>query len=267
MFTAKVREKSNGKMKQMRLLAVLLAPAVALIIGAIAPKAWAQSVIQLDDALIRFEANLTDEDLGIQIFLDGVGWEEMTVFYPNGDSLMTVTARDMQNPPGPELGVVSNEGITELFLESAEPEFFGNIAEFLIIQARFPEGRYTFAGSTVDGETLRGSAILSHLVPGEPEISFPEEDAIVNLNDPVTIEWESVTESFPDADPVRIDKYQVIVQNEKRGTEFTAIVPAGVTEVSVPSQILQRNQVYKVEVLAIEINGNQSISELTFRTR
>lgn len=251
-------------MRSMRLLAVLLVPVAALLIGAAVPQARAQSVIRLDDALIRFEANLTDGDLGIQIFLDGEGWEEMAVYYPNGDPLVEVTASDMSN----DLGVVNNDGITELFFESAEPEFdLETLDGFQEILDNFPEGTYTFEGLTVDEATLTGRSTLSHLLPAEPEIVFPEEDEVVNLNGAFTIDWEPVTESFPDGVPVRIDKYQVILENERRGIEFSAIVPAGVTEVTVPSQIMQTGQLYKVEVLAIERNGNQTISERTFRAR
>ncbi len=78
MFSAKVREKSVGKMRPIRLLAVLLVPVVALILGATAPKVWAWGgAVELDEAEIFFEYNSTDKDLGIHFFLDGEGWKRI----------------------------------------------------------------------------------------------------------------------------------------------------------------------------------------------
>jgi hypothetical protein len=67
------------KGKQTRLLAVLLVPVVALILGAAAPEVWAggyflkecENDLELEESEVFFEFNFTDCDLGIQVLLDG----------------------------------------------------------------------------------------------------------------------------------------------------------------------------------------------------
>jgi hypothetical protein len=92
--------------KHMLILPVLLVAVVALILGAAVPESWA---IPLADTAIYIEINDTDGDAGIQIFLDGEGWDSMQVRDPDGNTILDVIAQ----------GSVGFQGITELFLESA----------------------------------------------------------------------------------------------------------------------------------------------------
>jgi hypothetical protein len=103
MLSARIREKSVGKMRSMRLLAVLLVPVVTLILGAVAPQVWAE---QFEDATIIFETNFSDEDTGIQIFLDGGPWKEVEIIGPNGE-ILEIEAE----------GRLRNFGLTEAFFE------------------------------------------------------------------------------------------------------------------------------------------------------
>ena len=48
---------------------------------------------------------------------------------------------------------------------------------------------------------------------------------------------------------------------------FSADLPASVTHVRVPAQFLQRGTEYQLEVQAIEASGNQTLTEVAFRTR
>ena len=124
-----------------------------LIAGLAAPQAWA---LKLDETGIWIEINDTDGDAGIQIFLDGEDWDGMAVFDPDGTKILHVKAR----------GSVGIQGVTELFLESAEPSFEDQpLDEFLGL---FPPGRYRFSGMTTDGKPLRGNARLTHALPGAP---------------------------------------------------------------------------------------------------
>ena len=84
---------------------------VALVAGMAAPKALGAA--RLDEAEIFFEINDTDGDGGIQVFLDGEGWDEMEMIGPDGDVMFRVVADSS----------VGLQGITELFFESAEPSF------------------------------------------------------------------------------------------------------------------------------------------------
>lgn len=70
-----------------------------------------RNAIPFDQARIIFELNATDRDAGIQILLDGEGWETVKVFSTDGKKLMRIRAD----------GGVGDVGVTELFFESAEP--------------------------------------------------------------------------------------------------------------------------------------------------
>ena len=63
-------------------------------------------------------------------------------------------------PAGPSL---AQQGLTELFFESAEPRFDELSPEEFF--ERFAEGRYTITGRTIEGDTLEGSARFSHRMP------------------------------------------------------------------------------------------------------
>ena len=62
--------------------------------------------------------------------------------------------------------------------------------------------------------------------------------------------------------------YRVIVEREDPEPilTFSVEVPASVTAVTVPPEFIEAEAEYKVEVLAIEASGNQTISEISFTT-
>ena len=126
----------------------------------------------------------------------------------------------------------------------------------------FPEGAYRFRGSTVDGTPVTASATLTHNFPDGPTIVSPAADTRVRP-DRVVVEWAPVTT------PAGIDiaRYQVlVVQEEPVLRVFSADLPATATRLSVPAEFVQPRTEYKVEVLAIETGGNQTLTELNFRT-
>ncbi len=126
------------------------AATLALMAGLATPEAWAK---KLADAEIIIEINSTDGDAGIQIFLDGVGWDMMECFAPDGSRCFGVVAE----------GSVGAQGITEFFFESAEPSFDDQPLEELL--ELFPEGLYRFKGMTTEGKKLKGKARLTHALP------------------------------------------------------------------------------------------------------
>jgi hypothetical protein len=205
--------------------------------------------IPLEETKIFIEVNATDGDAGIQMFLDGEGWNELEIADPSGETIFTVLGE----------GSVGEQGITELFFESEEPSFDEvPLEEFL---ARFPAGEYEFRGRTVEGDALVGTATFTHTIPDAPVLVSPEEDAEV---DPaaVVVSWEAV------ADPPgsEIVAYQVIVEHEDPLLVFSVDLPATAASVRVPAAFLDPASEYKVEVLAIEAGGNQTISEREFET-
>jgi hypothetical protein len=218
--------------------------AVALVLGAVGTPLSAK---RLDDTAIRIEINDTDGDAGIQIFLDGEGWNSMKVFDPNGNRVLNFRA-------GNSVGM---QGITELFFESAEPSFDVQTLEELL--ELFPAGLYRFRGMTTKGKDLKGKARLTHALPEAPVQVFPV-DAEVDPGDAV-FEWSLVS----DPPGSEIVGYQVIVAcEEPEDREFEAEVGPAVFSITVPEEFLEGADDCKWEVLAVEASGNQTISEAEF---
>ena len=158
----------------MRKLLAVAVPAV-LVVGGVAasamptprrprtPRSRDGQVVKIEDARLKFEINATDGDGGIQVFLDAEQWKRMSIFDPAGGRIFTTTTD----------GTMAKQGGTELFLESAEPTFEElPLAELL---ARWPAGRYEFRGVGLEGETLTGSARLTHDLPAGPILASPPE--------------------------------------------------------------------------------------------
>jgi hypothetical protein len=205
--------------------------------------------VPLEDVSMIVEVNSTDGDAGLQLFLDGEAWRSIQVRSPEGRKIFDVAGG----------GQLKKLGLTELFWESEEPSFDEMpLEEFL---ALFPEGEYTFSGKTVDGERLAGSALFSHDIPSGPVVVSPEEGSVVPADAAVVV-WE------PAAEPAGIDivGFQVIVEREDEARTFQVDLPATATSVTIPPEFLEANTGYKVEVLAIEASGNQTITEVSFQT-
>ncbi len=135
--------------------------AVSVLIAAVsAPAAMAQSpiVVPLKDARMKIELNATDQDVGIQLFIDADPWKRMDVFDPNGATVFSSITS----------GRVGLQGGTDLFLESAEPNCNQlSLAAFL---DRFPAGDYRIQGEGFGGEILLGSAKFTHNIPQGPQL-------------------------------------------------------------------------------------------------
>ncbi|MDX1547224.1 MAG: hypothetical protein R3247_09565 [Rhodothermales bacterium] len=195
------------------------------------------AVIPFADAEVFFEFNATDNDLGLQLFLDAEGWDRIRVADPDRKRIIDFRAT----------GPLSHLGITELRFESAEP----SPAEVL---ALFPPGDYAFRGRTVGGDRLVGEGTLSHDLPTPPTFT-PCDDDDVDPED-AEIEW-----SAPGAELV-----EIIVEEEDGDSVLDVIVPASTTSLDVPEQFLQPGTEYKIEILSIAANGNKTITECPIET-
>jgi len=207
----------------------------------------ASKTVRLDEATMIVEVNATDGDAGLQIFLDGEAWRSMTISGPDGRTILAVSAE----------GRARDFGLTELFSESSEPPF--DVFPLEEFKALFPEGKYAFAGTTVEGEKLVGKATLTHDIPDGPEIVSPADGEAVGSDD-VVARWNPV------AEPLGIDVvgYRVIVTRERPLRVFSADLPASANSMTVPSEFLESGTEYKLEVQAIEASGNQTLTEITF---
>ena len=211
--------------------------------------------VELEDTSIIFELNATDGDLGIQVFLDGEPWIEVEVESPDEETIFEVAGE----------GTLEHFGLAELFFESEEPSFDEVPLEDIL--DLFPAGEYQFSGKTVEGDNLEGTAMLTHNIPNGPVIVSPEEDAELDVNEPVVIDWNPVTDAYPGTEgTIEIIGYQVIVEREEPEIVFSVDLPASVTAVTVSPEFIEADTEYDFEVLAIEASGNQTISESSFTT-
>jgi hypothetical protein len=232
-------------------------PAAMFALAALLVPAPELGAAPFSDARIIIEVNATDGDGGVQMFVDGEGWNRLQVTDPYGQPALDVGGS----------GSVGTTGVTELFFESAEPSF-DDLPLFELL-ARFPEGNYAFDGVTVEGKRLTGRARLSHSIPDGPFLVSPFPDLQLSPMGPVIIDWNPVSSPYPGTtSPVTIVAYQVIVERVRSQPlqVFSVNVPGTITQVTVPPEFIQANAEYKFEVLAIEAGGNQTISESTFST-
>ena len=213
-----------------------------------------KEVIEFSDSRIIIEVNATDGDSGIQMFVDGEGWDSLIVFDPNWRRVLRVRGT----------GGVGETGLTELFFESAEPGFDDlPLEEFL---DRFPEGTYRFFGASVEGDWLFGTGELTHNLPAGPVLVSPGEDSVVAPG-ALTVMWDPVITRFGGG-PLdsEIVAYQVIVEQEDPLRVFSADLTPDKTSIVIPASFMLPGAEYKYEVLAIEESGNQTLSESAFFT-
>ena len=246
-----------------RALTVTLALVFALISVAAGPAQAdrndgrdSNETIELADTRMKFEINATDDDGGIQVFLDGEQWSWIQIYDPNGKKIFTTRTS----------GSMARQGGTELFLESAEPTFDELSLEDLL--DRFPEGSYRFKGRDLDGNPLVGTALLTHDLPDGPELVAPLEGDPLQDPDDTTLEWRAVTPPIGSS----IIGYQVLVVQPDTGLAalptitLDIMMPPTATSLSVPPGFLQPGTEYEWEVLAIEESGNQTLSSSFFTT-
>ena len=233
----------------MRRRHLLLALLVLLALSATLPASTAGAgarTIPFADARLKIEVNATDGDAGLQVFLDGEPWRAVSLYHPDGRKLLDITAK----------GRLKNYGLTELFSESSEPSF--DVFPLEKFKRLFPEGIYTFRGTTIDGTHLLSSVRLTHDIPHGPRILRPRDDAEVPRRD-LVVAWRPVR--TPGVDIVG---YQVVVTREEPLRVLSVDLPARARRLPVPAAFLQRGTEYKAEVLAIEKSGNQTLTEIAF---
>lgn len=234
-----------------RLLPVVQGAAIAVVLGTASPESPAgndhkqASQIPFSESTIIIEFNSSDEDVGVQFFIDADGWREVEIFNPRGKQIFEAEA---------EGRLLKQGGGTEMFLESEEPTLDElPLEDFFRL---FPEGVYRFSGRTVDGERLVGSDEFTHDIPAGPDIvtpEVPEEGCAQDVPLPVVIAWNAVDTTI-DGEPIEVAEYEVIV-----GDVFDVFLSG--TQVTVPMELLEAGTEYSFEILAIEEGGNQTITE------
>jgi hypothetical protein len=229
----------------------LAAIAVALGgVGAVGGAGAQRKPVRLEVSDVFIEINATDGDAGLQVNVDSEDWTQLTLRDPRGRALLDIGGE----------GRLRGWGLTGMTFESSEPPFAE--VPFRRFKARFPAGRYTFTGTRIDGRRVVGSDRLTHDIPRAPQVLTPARGAVV---DPAAVvaTWEPVTRPAG----IRIVRYIVIAAQVGTDRELEMALSPGVTSATIPPTFLQPPGRYSLEVLARERSGNQTITEVPFRTR
>ena len=208
-----------------------------------------QKPIRFAGSELFIEINATDGEAGLRMNLDGEDWRRLTLRDPNGRTVLDVTGK----------GRLNGYGLTGMTFESREAPL--EEVPFRRFKARFPEGRYTFTGITVEGRRLIGSDRLTHDIPSKPRILAPTEDAVVDAAS-LVVSWQPVTTPRG----IRIVRYRVIVTETVSDRELSMEFGPDATSAAIPGGFLERGAEYRAEVLARDRSGNQTISEVPFKT-
>jgi hypothetical protein len=214
--------------------------------------------VPLEESTMIIEYNASDEDIGVQFFLDSEGWREIEISDPTGHEVFSAESEGRLTQQG---------GGTELFLESVEPTTDElPIAKFL---RRFPAGVYRFRGIDKAGNRLVGEAEFSHDIPTGPQIVMPAPARGADCAENVpargaVVAWNPVTESIT-GEPIEIVRYEVIIESDDLNFDVKAPARAG-NMLSVPSELLEPGTSYTGEVLAVADSGNQTITTFCFTT-
>jgi hypothetical protein len=239
-----------GTSAALALVAATVGGAAAIGAGGREGAAAQARPIPFEGSDLFIEINATDGDAGLQMNLGGDEWRRLVLRDPSGRVIMETTGE----------GRLRNYGLTDMFFESNEPPF--DEVPFRRFRARFPEGRYTFRGTSVEGRRLVGSDRLTHDIPARPNVLAPAEDAVVDPAANLVVRWGPVTRPRG----IRIVRYIVIVTEEDSERELSMELGPRVASATIAPGFLARGRDYAVEVLARERSGNQTITEVPFRT-
>jgi hypothetical protein len=197
---------------------------------------------KFEHVAVRLEQNATDED--VEVVFDAIsgdiGIAALRVTAPDGRTVIDFRAPN------------SKLGIRHLVLESPEPVNDGRL------QADFPAGSYTFKGTTVTGEHLTSTALLSHTLPGVASFVRPRPK---ERNVPVTglhVRWTA---------PRNLSSCVVILEHEKTGIRLLQATLSGAARIfAIPDGLLTPGAEYKLEIGTVTAEGNRSFVETSFTT-
>jgi hypothetical protein len=203
---------------------------------------------KLEEAEFFIEYNASDKDAGVQVFLDGEGWDWLEIFNPAGKKIYRFNADND----------AKRIGITELFFESSEPSF--DALPFADLLKLYPEGVYEFSGQMTNGDKFESKTKFTHMVPAAPVVS-PKAHSVVDPKKAV-ISWKPVTKPKG----IKIVSYQVIVERNDPLRVLDVTLPPAASKIQIPAEFLEYDTPYQFEVLAKEESGNQTITIGFFRT-
>jgi hypothetical protein len=222
---------------------------------------------EIETAMLYIEHNATDQDTGVHGNFGGEAWTTLCIWDPNGQLLLTVHPQS----------ALEDLGVADLFFESREPPNDETAVDDLL--GDFPEGEYLVGAVGHDGVARVATATFSHAIPAEPVITAPpladdEEMASEAVVDPssLVVTWEPVTETIG-GETLDITAYEVIItkveHDDPNGFSrpvYDVHLGPDATALPVPAEFLELGTLYELEVLALEVSGNQTIGLGFFTT-
>jgi hypothetical protein len=193
-------------------------------------------------ATVHFEQNVTDGDAETVFEIKGGadGLSGLTVVGPDGRTVISFEAPD-----------ATTLGVRQFRLESPEPK------DIASLKSAYPEGEYTFAGWTAEGDTLGGESTLSHQLPPPVAFLHPKAGATGVPADRLEITWTAVKDAAA---------YIVKIEQDELGETITARIPASAPRFPVPAGFLRPGTEYQLGIGAVSTTRNISFVEMTFTT-
>jgi hypothetical protein len=228
---------SNGRWR-----GALVTGTALLCVAASAPlAAGGVSGDPFETASVRFEQNATDGDVEVVFQVKGGddGLAKLVVVAPDGRTVASFVAPD-----------ATTLGIRQFEFESPEPR------DVASLKTAYPEGVYTFTGSTVAGESLAGTATLSHALPATASNLRPGEEDMVSAEDP-EISWAARDD---------VAAWIVEIEHDELDVNLTAKLPGRATSFTVPDGFLQPGTEYDLGLGSVAEGGNISYVETSFTT-
>jgi hypothetical protein len=217
--------------------------------GRDASAAAAQKPLRFFGAHLFIEVSASDGDAALRMDVDGDAFRRLTVRDPKGRTVMDVAPKRH----------LRRYGLTGFDAEAGDLLF--RKVPFGRLKARFPEGRYTFSATTIEGRRLIGSDRLTHHIARRPAVSAPAKNALVDPG-ALVVTWSPVTKPTG----IEIVRYRVVVSKDGTDRELSMDLGALVSSVAIPTAFLDRGAKYDVEVVARERSGNETVTEVPFKT-
>jgi hypothetical protein len=190
----------------------------------------------------RFEQNATDGDVEavFETLASDDGLVKLTVVAPDGRTIIDFAA------PGR-----AAMGIREFRFESPEP------TDTAALKKAYPEGAYTFTGSTSRGAHFEDKTTLSHKLPPATSFVSPEADAHNVATKNLRITWA----------PVKgVSGYTIELEPSRTSAHIEMQLPASVTSFVVPDGVLRPGGKCQLGIGTVSSDGNVSVIETTFTT-
>lgn len=207
------------------------------------PGVDASSFMPFTIANVHFEQNAANEDFEVVFEANGgsEGLAKLIVVAPDGRAVVDFTA-----PAAATLGV------RRLRFEFPGPQ------EIKSLESAYPEGVYTFDGTTAAGNKLHGQDTLNHQLPASVSFLHPEIEAAGVAIKNLQITWTPVN---------NLSAYIIYLeQTENKAVNLTAKLPGSVAAFNVPNGFLLPGTEYKLSIGTVTSNGNISFVETTFFT-